>query len=827
MKDGMRADGTHRAMPSAGGNDRVPALTDSRRFHVTGVVQGVGFRPFIHRLAIRHGLAGSVRNESGEVFIEVEGPLESLERFATALQLEAPPLARIDGCEWESIAAAGRAGFEVLDSRATPDGRLPVSPDVTMCDSCRAELLDPSDRRFAYPFITCTDCGPRYTVIEAMPYDRERTSMRVFPQCAACRFEYEDPGDRRFHSETNSCHECGPSVRLLSPDGSGFDTGQADRLPSAEAITGAARLLRDGMIVALRGLGGFHLAADARSEKAVGRLRQRKGRWEKPLAVMVSDLASARQIAALGPEEEALLTSRERPIVLGRARSDSGLAPSVSPGLDTVGVVLAYTPLHLLLLREAGEPLVMTSGNASELPIATDNEEALQSLSGIADAFLVHDREIVSRYDDSVVRVIGGVPAILRRARGYAPLPVALPTAAVEPVLAVGPHLKNTFTLVAGDTAFVSQHIGDLENLETLEHFRASLLRFRELFRIEPRVIACDEHPAYLSTRVAEELAGELSVSGSVDLPVVRVQHHHAHIAAVAAEHGITETIVGVAYDGTGYGRDGHSWGAEILVADLEDFRRVARLRYAPMPGGDLAARRPWRAAVGYRTLVRGEDDAFAAAFVEVPEAELQLVDRQARRGLNAPLASSMGRLFDAAAAVIGLRAASTFEGQAAMELEALAGSALGYGSEPGPDLGPEIRDRAARAGIPTLPFVEREGDDQDPTMLVMDPGPLLVELGRLLAAGAAPGPLAAAFHIAVADRTVETVRRVAEDEGLGIVALGGGTFQNALLTPLIRDSLRDRSLRVLTQETLGPNDGSISYGQAAVAVSRDHAQGR
>jgi hydrogenase maturation protein HypF len=828
LTGGSGADELHDPVLNAGSSASIPGLTQGRRFHVTGVVQGVGFRPFIHRLAIRHGLVGSVRNESGEVFIEVEGPPESLDRFGAAIQIEAPPLARIDSCEAESIKAAGRSGFDVLDSRATPDGRLPVSPDVALCDPCRAELLDPADRRFSYPFITCTDCGPRYTVIESMPYDRERTSMRVFPQCPACRAEYEDPGDRRFHSETNSCHDCGPKVRLLYPDGAVSPEGELDRSSSAAVIEEAASLLRDGAIVALRGVGGFHLAVDARSEAAVATLRERKGRWEKPLAVMVSDLPMARRLASLSPEEEELLNSRERPIVLARARSDSGLAPSLSPGLDTVGLVLAYTPLHHLLLREAGEPLVMTSGNASDLPIATGNEEALRSLSEIADAFLVHDREIVSRYDDSVMRVIGGMPVFIRRARGYAPLPVSIPTAADEPILAVGPHLKNTFALVAGDSAYVSQHIGDLENLETLNHFRASLARFRALFRIEPRVIACDAHPGYLSTRVAEELAIELAGPGSEGLPIVRVQHHHAHIAAVAAEHGITGTVVGVAYDGTGYGTDGHSWGAEILVADLRDFRRVARLSYAPMPGGDLAARRPWRAAVGYRTLIRGDDDdGFEQAFAGVPEAKLQLVDRQARRGLNAPLASSMGRLFDGAAAILGLRAAASYEGQAAMELESLAGSALGYDSESGPDHGYAIRERAAGTRMPSLPFPETEHEDGDTTMLVMEPGPLLMALGRSLAEGAEPAVLAAAFHIAVADRTVGTVSRIAKREDIGIVALGGGTFQNALLTPLIRDALRDRGLRVLTPEVLGPNDGAISYGQAAVAAYRGNSEGR
>jgi hydrogenase maturation protein HypF len=780
----------------------------------------VGFRPFVHRLAERHDLAGWVRNESGEVFVQVEGQPRDLDSFCAALTEEIPPLARIDALEWEQIPAPRARGFEVQASVATESGRLPVSPDVAMCAPCRSELLDPENRRFGYPFITCTDCGPRYTVIETMPYDRVRTSMREFEQCAECLEEYRSPADRRFHSETNSCPACGPTVWLSDAEGTGRQQG-------GDAIASAAVLLESGGVLALRGLGGFHLAVVASDEEAVTRLRERKGRYEKPLAVMVDDLAAAQRLAYLGEREMGLLTSRERPIVLARRRPLAALAASISPGLDTVGIMLAYTPLHTLLLRAVGRPLVMTSGNVSELPIATANEESRVSLGAIADGFLTHDREIVSRYDDSVVRVIGDCPTFIRRARGFAPLPVALPVALPLPVLATGPHLKNTFALGVDRTVFVSQHIGDLENLETLQHFRSALARFRELFRIEPQVVVCDEHPGYLSTRVAEELAlelGEESAPGSTGVPVIRVQHHHAHIAAVAAEHGRTGPVVGLAFDGTGYGADGQTWGAEVLVADLVGYRRAAHLRYAPMPGGDLAARRPWRAALGYRTLAPGNADAFEAAFSDVSRAELRLVEQQAVRGVNAPLASSMGRLFDAASAVLGLRTDARYEGQAAMELESIAWSVL-----VGPDRGAlasgeQIRVRAAQIDVPELPFPDSRSADG---LRVFEPGPLLVALGRAFLGGGHPALLAAAFHLAVADRAVRTASEVAEQEGLATVALGGGTFQNALLVPLIRDSLRERGLEVLLPHLLGPNDGAISYGQAAVAAGRTNQHGR
>jgi hydrogenase maturation protein HypF len=773
----------------------------ARRIHVTGVVQGVGFRPFVHRLAVRYGLAGTARNESGEVFIEVEGAGRAIAGFVDALRAEAPVLARIDTLEAEPVAPRDVDGFRVLESRAT-EGRLPVSPDVATCESCRSELFDPSNRRYRYPFITCTDCGPRYTVIESMPYDRVRTSMRAFPQCPRCRREYTDPADRRFHSETNSCPDCGPRVWLAGPDGVAIESG-------SEAIDAAARMLETGDIVAIRGLGGYHLACDATSEAAVRRLRNQKVRECKPLAVMALNLEAARELGHVGPVEAHVLGGAERPIVLLRAREESGLAPSISPGLDTVGVMLAYTPLHLLLLEHVGRPLVMTSGNLSELPICTSNDEAGRKLLGVAGAFLMHDRDIVARYDDSVIRVIAGAPVFLRRARGYAPLPVPMPIASPEPLLAVGPHLKNTFSLVAGDSAFVSQHVGDLENLETLDHYRGALLRFKALFRVEPSVVARDLHPGYLSSRIAEELG----------LPrVIEVQHHHAHVAAVAGEHGVLDPVVGVSYDGTGYGDDGNTWGAEILLADLRGYRRLAHLRYAPLPGGDLAARRPWRVAAGYASLDPARGEAFAEALRGVSEQERHIADAQIERRLNAPLASSMGRLFDAAAAILGVRRVASYEGQAAMELEALASRCV-LGLVPGAENAGEIvASGSLRDAFPHLEFPVLS---QDEGPLEMDPVPLLAGLGVRSADGEETGLLAAAFHVAVGRTTVNVVVAACRELGIETVALGGGVFQNSLLVAIVKEGIEDQGLHVLVPERLGPNDGGISYGQAVVAAAR------
>jgi hydrogenase maturation protein HypF len=720
------------------------------------------------------------------VAIHVEGAPEAIERFLVALGEEAPPLATITTLAAMPVAPTGTGTFTIAESTTEDGRRQPVSPDVAICDDCTRELRDPQDRRYRYPFTTCTACGPRFTVIERMPYDRERTSMRAFPLCPACLAEYTDPSNRRYHAETNACAACGPRVWLE-------DAGKATdgAATGTAAIAAAAAALRAGHIVAIRGLGGFHLAVDATNDAAVRRLRHRKSREAKPLAVMVSTVAEARMAGHVGPAEEALLASRERPIVLLERRPDAALAPSIAPGLAHVGVMTASTPLHHLLLAEAQRPLVMTSGNASEEPIATGNTEAHERLAGIADLFLLHDREIVARYDDSVLRVVEGGPVMLRRARGYAPLPLRLPVPTPVPLVAVGPHLKNTFALVHGDEAYVSQHIGDLDNLETLEHYRTALATLSRLFHIEPEVAVRDLHPGYLSTRVAEELG----------LPrTLAVQHHVAHVAAVLAEHGRTDRVVGIAFDGTGYGDDGNVWGAEVFVADLWTAQRVAQLRYVPLPGGDLAARTPWRCALGYRSLAGAGGPAFAAAFAGVAGQELETAERQIARRLNAPLASSIGRLFDAAAAILGLRAVADYEGQAPMELEARAGT---------------------RPADP-LPFPITEEDGR----LLFEPLPLLAALDERRVAGDDVGVLAARFHESVAATAADAASRIAAGRGLGTVALGGGVFQNARLLTAVRRRLAAADLEVLTPRALSPNDGAISFGQAALAAARLQHEG-
>lgn len=737
----------------------------ARRLVVTGVVQGVGFRPFVHRLAQRYDLAGWVRNTAGEVVIHAEGDPAALDLLEVALVAEAPPLARVERVVPHEAAPEGLARFSVLASASGSEGRPAIPPDVALCDACARELRDPADRRFGYPFITCTDCGPRYTVVESLPYDRQRTAMRAFPMCAACTAEYHAPGDRRFHSETNSCATCGPSAQ--------------------PAIAQVATRLRTGEIVAIRGMGGYHLACDATDDSAVRRLRDRKHREHKPFAVMVPSLDAAATLVLLDDASATLLASRERPVVLLPARPDNGIAPAVAPGLATLGVMLASTPLHLLLLDQVRRPLVMTSGNLSDEPIAAGNDEAQARLSRVADAFLQHDREIVARCDDSVLRPAPSGPVLLRRARGYAPLPLALPLPLARPVVALGAQLKHTFALATADVAWLSPHQGDLDHLETLEHVQATLAHYRSLFGVEPQVAVHDRHPGYLSTRLAHELG----------LATIAVQHHHAHLAAVAAEHGVTTPIVGLAFDGTGYGDDGHVWGAEVLVGDLAEARRVAQLRYVPLAGGDRAARSPWRALAGFASLEPGAGEALEPALAGVPPAERAVVRTQLARRLNTPLASSMGRLFDAAACVLGLRRDSFYEGQAAMELEALAGTATGV----------------------ALPFPVRDAD----AGWLLDPMPLLVALADGMRRGADRAALAAGFHDAVAAAAVEVADRAARAHGCDTVAVGGGSFQNVRLLEAVLAGLAKRRLRPLRPMRLGPNDGAIAYGQVAVAAAR------
>ncbi|MDE3216750.1 MAG: carbamoyltransferase HypF [Gemmatimonadota bacterium] len=755
------------------------------RLRVSGVVQGVGFRPFVHRLAARHGLRGWVRNTTGDVEIAVAGEPLELERFFAALSAEAPPLARIDRVERSACDPAPLGAFRIVESDAAGVEGQWVSPDVATCAACEAELFDPANRRYGYPFITCTDCGPRYTVIERMPYDRERTSMRAFTQCPACRREYETLGDRRYHSETNGCPVCGPRLVLVNAAGA--------VMPDAP-ISGAGAVLRRGGVVAVRGVGGFHLAVDATNDAAVERLRRGKHRDGKPLAVMVRSLDEARRLAAVSPDEAEWLGRPSRPIVVLRRRRGARVAPSVCGALDTIGLMLPYTPVHLLLLDAVGRPLVMTSGNHAGEPLAASLAEARRDLAGVADAFLTHDREIVARLDDSVLRVAPGRrageparPILMRRARGFAPLPVALPVATPAPLVAVGPHLKNTFTIAAGRDAYLSPHLGDLETLETTDHWQAVYASYKRLFRVEPQTVVRDLHPQYLSTRLAEELGlGEAMV----------VQHHHAHIAAVAAEHGVTDRVVGVAFDGTGYGDDGRTWGAELLVADLLDYRRVGQLRYVPLPGGDAGARSPWRVALGWLSLEPALAPAFALAFRDVDPRAVELVRSQVAHDVNAPLVSSMGRLFDAAAAVLGVCGESRFEGEAAMRLEAAAG----------------------RNAAPPLLYEGRAGQAGT---YVFDPLPLLAALGERAQAGEAVGPLAAAFHESVAAGTADAVGRIAEQHGVRLVALGGGVFQNARLLVTLAARLERAGLRVLAPRQLSPNDGAVSYGQAAIAAAR------
>lgn len=762
---------------------RAIALNGAKRVRVEGLVQGVGFRPFIHRLAMQHQLGGWVRNTSGAVEIHVEGEADAIERFLRDLREDAPVLARIETVDAHDVALEGFTAFEVRTSASSMNNRLPVSPDVAMCEHCARELSDRANRRYRYPFITCTDCGPRFTVIEAMPYDRERTTMRAFIQCASCLREYTTPGDRRYHSETNSCPECGPSLWLEL-------TGSVARVANGEAaLLQAAERLRNGAIVAVRGLGGFQLAVDATNADAVNRLRSRKHREGKPLAVMMPSLVEARRFVHVSATEADLLCSAAAPIVTCQvrgSRAETSLAPNVAPGLAQVGIMLAYTPLHLLLLEAAGVPLVMTSGNLSEEPIATEIDEARDRLSLIADAFLLHDREIVARYDDSVIRVVDETPVFLRRARGYAPLPIDLPVESPVPLLAVGPHLKNTFTLLHGRRAYISQHVGDLENLETLEHFRAARERFETLFQIRPEAVVRDMHPAYLSTRLALE-------SGLA--PVIAVQHHHAHIAAVMAEHGRTEPVIGVAYDGTGYGDDGNVWGSEILFADLAGYQRLGHLRYAPLPGGDIAARAPWRVALGYFSLGPCAQEGSRTLLPAINGRERSVAEQQLQHSINAPLASSMGRLFDAAAAVLGIRFQSRYEGQAAMELEALA---------------------ADRRAIP-LPWRLTS----DPGGLVFDPMPLLCALAARVNGGENPALLAASFHETIVAATTELVARASDMTGSRTAALGGGCFQNARLLSSLRRALQNRGFEVLIPRQLSPNDGAVSLGQAAIAAAQ------
>jgi hydrogenase maturation protein HypF len=795
--------------------------------HVTGVVQGVGFRPFVYNLALRLGIRGWVKNTSDGVFALAEGDSAAVEAFVRAIRDEAPPMAVVTGVIAEEVDAERHEGFVIVESEAIAGAMTLVSPDIATCDACAAELRDPDDRRFGYPFTNCTNCGPRFTIIEDVPYDRPLTTMRDFPLCDECAAEYADPTNRRFHAQPNACFRCGPRLYLNrshgSPSGEGPALRQSSpgalpagpptdtewnpqkeqvprphRDPSAEReraaaiIAEAAALLGSGAIVAVKGLGGFQLACDARDEQAVVRLRERKHRWGKPLAVMVRSLDAARALCDISAEEESLLSGPSAPIVLLRLREDAGapLAPSLAPGLRELGVMLPYTPLHPLLLDAFGGPLVMTSGNRSDEPIATGNAEALARLADIADAFLMHDRDIYSRYDDSVVRHTPGVGVeFIRRARGYAPFPLVAPHASDVDILACGPEQKNTFCLLTGEHAFVSQHIGDMENAETLEAFERTIALYERLFRVRPEIVAYDLHPEYLSTKHALSLG----------LPAMAVQHHHAHIASVLAEHGLGGRVLGVALDGTGYGPDGTIWGGEWLAADLAGFERVAHLRMVPMPGGAAAIRRPARMALGTLAECGLVEHAGASALrARLAEGEERTILAMIEHGINTPRTSSMGRLFDAVAALAGVRDDALYEGQAAIELEAVA-------------------DPSAEGAYA---FGVAEGSEG---ALVVDSAPVLSAVLDDVAAGVGAPVISARFHRAVVMAVVDVCAQLAPALGLTPVALAGGVFMNRLVMRGAVEGLAAVGLTPLTHLRLPANDGGIAFGQAVVAWARRH----
>lgn len=745
---------------------------------MTGVVQGVGFRPFIYQLAHHYGLAGWVCNTSAGVDIEAEGPPEALARFLEDLETQAPPLARIESVTATDHPPDGYQRFEIRPSVAQAGEYQLISPDIATCKDCLRELLDPQDRRYRYPFTNCTNCGPRFTIIEDIPYDRPLTTMSHFVMCPDCQVEYDNPLDRRFHAQPNACPVCGPQLRL--------GDGQGAELDVEDEISSAAKLLNEGQILALKGLGGFHLACDATNEKAVGRLRERKRRPAKPMAVMMPTMHEVTRHCLVSKEEEQLLNSPQCPIVLLPWKHDSSVSRLVAPGYAYLGVMLPYTPLHHVLLRDVGRPLIMTSGNISEEPIAIDNDEALARLRRIADYFLLHNRDIYARYDDSVWMVADGKAQPLRRSRGYAPFPIHLPFHARR-ILACGTELKNTFCATKDDYAFLSQHIGDMENLETLEHFQTSIDLYKRLFRLEPEIVAYDMHPGYLATKYA------LSLDPSV--PPVPVQHHHAHIVSCMVDNDAEGEVIGVALDGTGYGTDGQIWGGEFLVAGYEGFRRAAHLEYVPLPGGEAAIHRPYRMAIGHLYSLLGEDGLHAALpfLGEVDEVELEIIKQQIDKGINAPLTSSCGRLFDGVSALLGFRGLATYEAQAAIQLEMMA-----YGE----------------VDAASYPFSVVEQD-----------GVAIVQLSEIwrailddLRAQVTPPVTAVRFHNTIAQVTAHVCRDIAEQTGLNSVALSGGCFQNRLFLTKTNEALRESGFQVLTHRQVPCNDGGVSLGQATIA---------
>jgi hydrogenase maturation protein HypF len=754
---------------------------------VRGIVQGVGFRPFIYALARRHGLVGLVRNDAEGVHIEVEGPPEELELFLRDMREEAPPLAVVEDVAWRPLAVRKEQGFRIEESREGVRRRALISPDVATCEECRAELFDPADRRYRYPFTNCTNCGPRFTITRSVPYDRAMTTMAHFEMCPECLNEYDDPSDRRFHAQPNACPVCGPRMQLLDRFGHELH-GKPD-----DPILRAARMLRGRAIVAIKGLGGYHLACDPFDERAVRTLRGRKVRQDKPFALMARDLEQVRELCRVKPEEEELLASPARPIVLLERREGCEVAGGVAPRQTTLGIMLAYTPLHHLLLHDAGIPLVMTSGNNSDEPIAYRDEEAFEQLGEIADYFLVHNRPIHMRCDDSVVRVVDRKMYQIRRSRGYAPAPLRVAESFDGHTLACGGELKNTFCVAKERYVFLSHHIGDLENYETLSSFREGVEHYCRLFDVQPELVAYDLHPEYLSTKYARELE-------EAGLPAVGVQHHHAHIASCLAdnERPGEERVIGVALDGTGYGTDGAVWGGEFLEGSIrEGFVRRAHLEYAPLPGGAAAIREPWRMALAQLIVLYGEEETSKLPLAVVRgsgERDVRLIARLVEHRLNTPPTSSAGRLFDAVAALAGVPGTrrATYEGQAAVELELAA-------------------EGPTRRGYPFRLRPEGEG-------WVVETREIMGGVVEDLLAGREIGEISSRFHRTVAEMVVAGCEEIREAGGASAVALSGGTFQNLLLMEQVLELLAGKGFTVYRHRRVPANDGGLSLGQAVLA---------
>lgn len=783
------------------------AAAEGRRIRIRGTVQGVGFRPWVYRMAVKSGVSGRVRNDSTGVTIDAFGDEEALHQFEAALHADPPPAARILEYDSVTIAPEPAGAFVIEHSEPTPDRRVSIPPDLATCDACVADIFDPSNRRFRYAFTNCTNCGPRFTIATDVPYDRAATTMAAFEMCDACRREYEDVGDRRFHAQPTACPTCGPRLEFvalseevrLKPDTTAGDAPAGSTDSPADAVSGlsrtagcgrtaedpisrAARAIRDGRIVAVKGIGGFHLACDATSEAAVQRLRARKHRDEKPLAVMVSGLDAAAGAGVLGPVHRALLQSPERPIVLVEKRPGSPLAPSIAPRNRQVGLMLPYTPLHHLLLADAGRPLVMTSGNLSDEPIAFTNDDARRRLAGIADCALLHDRDVHTRCDDSVAMVIRGAPMVIRRSRGYVPRAVRLVRPMNAPVLATGALLKNTVCLAAGQQAFLGPHVGDLENPETYDSFTTAIERLSRFLDIRPEVAACDLHPDYLSTQYAEQQG----------LPVVHVQHHHAHIVAAMAEHGIDGPVIGIAYDGTGFGTDGTSWGGEVMLATPARFERLATFRPLALSGGDHAVRQPWRTALAL--LLSAYDGSLpddAARFLpSVTDHERDAVATLIRRGVHVAAARGVGRYFDAFGALFLGRRRAAFEGQVALEWNQVADpvEAGAYAFD--------LDTRGQPIEIDLRPTVRAALADAR--------------------SGVAVGTIAARFHNTLARATTAAVSRAARLVGPLPVVASGGCFQNARLAESVVAGLSGFDVRL--HREVPPGDGGIALGQAVVA---------